>query len=150
MRGIWIIFSVPQGGQFQAEDIQAMIQVSPQFSFGNRKSGIPVRCGDHSYGKPQWPDERLYPGEFVREKSAYHRATPEADTTRDRYRYCCQIVQSCHAIGVADGNEISVPIFLIDRQDFGRRNPVDRIGPTPWLSTSQPASVSIGDPQFPS
>ena len=25
-----------------------------------------------------------------------------------------------------------------------------RIGPTPWLSTSQPASVSIGEPQFPS
>src|SRR5579863_9589239 len=25
-----------------------------------------------------------------------------------------------------------------------------RIGPTPWLSTSHPASVSIGDPQFPS
>ena len=24
-----------------------------------------------------------------------------------------------------------------------------RIGPTPWLSTSQPASVSMGDPQFP-
>ena len=25
-----------------------------------------------------------------------------------------------------------------------------RIGPTPWLSTSQPASVSIGEPQLPS
>ena len=25
-----------------------------------------------------------------------------------------------------------------------------RIGPTPWLRTSHPASVSIGDPQFPS
>ena len=25
-----------------------------------------------------------------------------------------------------------------------------RRGPTPWLRTSQPASVSIGDPQFPS
>ena len=25
-----------------------------------------------------------------------------------------------------------------------------RIGPTPWVSTSQPASVSIGGPQFPS
>ena len=24
-----------------------------------------------------------------------------------------------------------------------------RIGPTPWLRTSQPASVSIGEPQFP-
>ena len=24
-----------------------------------------------------------------------------------------------------------------------------RIGPTPWLSTSHPASVSMGDPQFP-
>ena len=24
-----------------------------------------------------------------------------------------------------------------------------RIGPTPWLSTSQPASVSIGEPQLP-
>ena len=25
-----------------------------------------------------------------------------------------------------------------------------RIGPTPWVSTSQPASVSIGEPQLPS
>ena len=25
-----------------------------------------------------------------------------------------------------------------------------RIGPTPWVSTSQPASVSIGGPQLPS
>ena len=25
-----------------------------------------------------------------------------------------------------------------------------RIGPTPWLRTSHPASVSMGDPQFPS
>ena len=25
-----------------------------------------------------------------------------------------------------------------------------RMGPTPWLSTSHPASVSMGDPQLPS
>ena len=25
-----------------------------------------------------------------------------------------------------------------------------RIGPTPWLITSQPASVSMGEPQLPS
>jgi hypothetical protein len=24
-----------------------------------------------------------------------------------------------------------------------------RMGPTPWLRTSHPASVSMGDPQFP-
>ena len=36
-----------------------------------------------------------------------------------------QIIQSGRAIGVADGNEISGAIFLIDRHDLGRRESVD-------------------------
>jgi len=39
-----------------------------------------------------------------------------------------------------------------DRRDRVENAPIQyfRKGPTPWLRTSQPASVSMGDPQFPS
>src|SRR6516162_9813004 len=37
-----------------------------------------------------------------------------------------QVVQPRRAIGVADGNEVSVPILLVDRHNSRGREPVDR------------------------
>src|SRR6185295_5448081 len=41
---------------------------------------------------------------------------------------------------------------LVGSARSSRKAPMQyfRMGPTPWLRTSQPASVSMGDPQFPS
>src|SRR5260370_15128600 len=38
---------------------------------------------------------------------------------------CRQVIQPQRAIGVADGNKISVTILLINGHDFGRRESVD-------------------------
>ena len=62
------------------------------------------------------PEEnQLFAGTFLK------RIQREVDPVVDRR----QIIQSRRAIRVADGNEISIAILLIDRHDFGRRESVD-------------------------
>src|SRR5579864_4226000 len=36
-----------------------------------------------------------------------------------------QVIQPCGSVGVADGNEVSVTILMINGHDFGRRESVD-------------------------
>src|SRR3954466_14253123 len=54
------------------------------------------------------------------------------------------------SLGESNGSR-HPPITLVGSSKSKRNAPIQyfRIGPTPWLSTSQPASVSIGEPQLP-
>ncbi len=70
-----------------------------------------------------------------------------------------------HAAGVEDVGDVTVLLFglrghqrrrsaaddVVGPWRSSRRAPIEyvRMGPTPWVSTSQPSAVSIGGPQLP-
>src|SRR5271154_3340347 len=64
---------------------------------------------------PADEDEMLSPGFTLGVES-------EVDSVVDR----CQVIEPRRAIGIADGNKISVTVFLIDRHDLRRGEAVDR------------------------